>query len=187
MKWRNLMSVRIKGGENNMKKALKIGGRTISVWLLIAIVVAAVVASASVIIATIQIGYKITPSGGSAPTMTPSTLNLNLGTIPSGSSGTKDFGKVATLNLPVGYEITFTFDLSTTEDFSTFDVHIYIYKTGETMYTYYLYLFKSDIFNRASVVMDAGTYDVQVKITYTAASATAEKTGNVKINVSYPG
>jgi hypothetical protein len=184
---RKLKGLGTKGGENNMKKALRIGSRTIPVWLLIAIIVAAAVASASVIIATIQIGYKITPSGGSAATMTPSTLNLDLGTIPSGSSGTKDFGKVATLNLPVGYEINFTLDRASAVNFPTFDANIVIYKSGDTTASYWTYLYNNDLFFYSYTILPAGSYDIHISVDYTAVPVTTETTGTVKIGVSYPG
>lgn len=170
-----------------MKNVLKIGTRTIPVWLLITVVVIAAAAAASVIIGTTYVGYKITPSAAEAPAMTPETLNLDLGSIPSGSSENKDFGKAAALNLPAGYEITFTLNLATAGDFTTFDVDIIIYKTGETVASYWLYLYNNELFYYDSRIMDAGAYDVQVKVTYTAVSVSTETTGNVEINISYPG
>ena len=168
-----------------MKKSIRIGTRTIPVWLFIAVGIAAV-AVASAIIGTIYIGYRITPTV-EAPTMTPGTLNLDLGTIPSGSTGTKDFGKVATLDLPAGYEITFTLDTATVPDFITFSVSVYLYKPGETYWTYYFYFSKIEFSNYDSEIVDTGTYDVRVEISYTAMSVTVETTGTVKIEVSYPG
>jgi hypothetical protein len=167
---------------------INIAGKVVPKWVivLIACLIIGTVA-ASTIFGVIQIGYKITPTPAEAPTFSPETLNLDLGTIPTGSSGEVDFGKVATLYLPVSYEITFTLDLATTDDFTTFDATIIIYEEGETYASYWIYLENNELFNSDSEVMDAGTYDVQVEITYTATSVTTETTGTVKINVSYPG
>jgi len=132
----------------------------------------------------INVGYKITPTA-QPPTMTPSTVSLDLGTIPSGSSGTKDFGKVATLNLPAGYEITFTLDLDSASNFPTFDVTIEIYKEGTRVDTVYL---KNDpIFYEDSANLAAGTYDIYISVEYQATSVTTDTSGTVTINISYPG
>ena len=119
--------------------------------------------------------------------MTPNPLSLDLGSIPSGSSGTVDFGKVATLDLPAGYEITCTLDTATVPDFSTFEVHVYLYKSGESYWTYSFWFFESPYANYDSKIVEAGTYDVSVKIEYTAVSVTSETTGTAKIDVSFPG
>ena len=170
-----------------MKRLIRIGSRTVPLWLLLAAVSIAAVFAASVLFGVVDIGYKITPTSEEAPTMTPSPLSLDLGTIPSGSSDVVEFTNVATLDLPVGYEITFTLDLATTGDFTTFDVHVYLYRPGETVSAYFFFLQNSDYWNDASEVVEAGTYDVHVEITYTADSVTEETTGTVKIEVSFPG
>ncbi len=133
-------------------------------------------------IGVVEFGYKITPSA-QPPTMIPSTVNLDLGDIPSGSSGTKDFGKVATLNLPLGYEINFTLDRNSAIHFPTFDVTINIYKEG--VFQGFLLLKNNDIFYCGSIILDAGTYDVYMSVKYTAASVASETTGTIIINVSY--
>ena len=156
-------------------------------WLLLAVVLTIAVVAAAVIFGTIDIGYRITPTEAEAPTMTPNPLSLDLGTIPSGSSGDVDFGKAATLDLQVGYEITCTLDLATVGDFTTFEVYVYLYITGETFWKYYFYFENTEYWNYDSKIVDAGTYDVQVKIAYTAVSVTSETTGTVKVDVSYPG
>ena len=167
-----------------MRKTLKIRSRTIPIiWLLIAIIITTTVVSALVIFGTMQIGYTITAE---TPALTPSTVNLDLGSIPSGSSGTKDFTKVATLSLPVSYEITFTLDLATTEHFSIFTVCITLWKSGETSYSAQILLYNDPSYpNTDSRTLDAGTYEVDVNIVYTAKSVTTT-TGNVKIDISYP-
>ena len=119
--------------------------------------------------------------------MTPDPLSLDLGTIPSGSSGDVDFGKVATLDLPAGYEVTFTLDLTTTADFGTFNVAVDIYEHGAVIPTYWIYLQNNEFWNSESQILSAGSYDVQVSISYTATSVAVETTGTVKVDVSYPG
>ena len=170
-----------------MKWSIRIGSRTVPLWLLLIVSSIVAVLAASVIFGVVDIGYKITPTAADAPTMNPDTLNLDLGTIPSGSSDIVDFGKVATLDLPAGYEITCTLDTATVPDFSTFEVHVYLYKSGESYWTYSFWFWKSTLGNDASVIVKAGTYDVSVKVKYTAVSVTSETTGTVKIDVSFPG
>jgi len=132
----------------------------------------------------INVGYKITPTA-QPPIMTPSSVSLDLGTIPSGSSGTKDFGKVATLNLPAGYEITFALDRDSASDFPTFDVTIEIFEGGTRVATVYL---QNDLlYYEKSVNLAAGTYDIYISVEYQAVSVTADTSGTVTINISYPG
>lgn len=120
-----------------MRKTVKIRSREISVKLLVALIVGLLLTTSVVValvsIGKIKFGYEITPTTPQAPTLTPSTINLDLGSIPSGSSGDIDFGKVATIELPVGYEITVALDTTTVSDFSSFDVDIYLYETGEPL------------------------------------------------------
>ena len=170
-----------------MKWLIRIGSRTVPLWLLLVAVSIAAVFAASVMFGVVDIGYKITPTAADAPTFNPDPLSLDLGTIPSGSSGTPEFSNVATLTLPVSYEITFTLDLATTGDFNTFDVSVDLYRPGETYSAYHFFLQNSQYWNYRSKVVEAGTYDVTVEITYTAVSVTSETTGTVKIDVSFPG
>ena len=170
-----------------MKLSIKIGSKTIPLWLLLAVCLGVTVFAASVMFGVVDIGYKITPTSEDAPTMTPSPLSLDLGSIPSGSSGTPEFSNVATLTLPVSYEITFTLDLTTIGDFTTFNVNVRLYVPGETIYSYWFSLYDMEYLNDASEIVDAGTYEVHVEVTYTAVSVTAETIGTVKIDVSYPG
>ena len=172
-----------------MRKTLKIRGRDVSVKLLAALIVCSLigVTAALASIGTIQIGYTITPTAADAPTMTSNPLSLDLGSIPSGSSGTKEFSKVADLTLPAGYEITFTLDMDSASDFSTFDVYVYLYESGETYFSHSFLLLKTTYWNSDSEVVSTGTYDVTVKITYTAETVTTTSSGTVTIDVSYPG
>ena len=176
-------------GGGIVRKTVKIRGREIPLLVLVVLVILLVVGivAALVQIGVIRIGYKITPAAAEAPTMSPSTLNLDLGTIPSGSSDSKDFGKVATLTLPVGYEITFTLDQASAANFPTFNVGIAIYKPGDTYTSYVLTLLNSDLFNTDSQILPAGDYNVHVSVDYTAKSVTTETTGTVLVSVSYPG
>jgi len=171
-----------------IKKAYKGRSKIIPIWSLIAVAAAISIAAASAIFGSIEIGYRITPSGANAPAMTPSTLNLDLGAVPSGSSGTKDFGKVATLSLPVGYEVTFTLDLASQGDFpnNTY-VKIIFYKAGETNVYDWIYLNNFAPHNTGSKILEAGSYDVAVILTYSVKSVTVETPGAIKIYLSYPG
>lgn len=156
-------------------------------WLLLIVSSIVAVLAASVIFGVVDIGYKITPTGPEAPTMTPNQLNLDMGSIPSGSSGIKEFPNVATLTLQVDYEITVTLDLATTGDFTTLDVRVRLYKPGEEFWTYSFLVWNSPYGNEISQIVETGTYDVTVKVDYTAVSVTSETTGTVKIDVSFPG
>jgi len=171
-----------------IKKAFRNESKIIPVWALIAIVATVSIVAASAIFGSIEIGYRITPSGANAPTMTPSTLNLDLGAVPSGSSGTKDFGKVATLSLPVGYDVTFTLDLASQGDFpnNTY-VKIIFYNAGETNVYDWVYLNNFAPHNTSSKILEAGSYDVAVILTYSVKSVTVETPGSIKIYVSFPG
>jgi len=138
--------------------------------------------SALTLIGKIQFGYKITPSEQTGPTLNPNTISLNLGTIPAKSSGQITFQNVATLSLPYSYEVNFTLNLNTVNDFSTFEVAVYLYKQGETYPSYSFWLHKLYMKSDSQVV-EAGNYSVWVKVTYTAMETTVEKTGTVEINV----
>ena len=175
-----------------MNGTIRIGAKKISMKLIVALIIG-LIATVGVVIAlvsigTVNIGYVISPSTGQTPTLTPSVINLDLGTIPSGSSGSKDFGKVATLYLPVAYEITVTLE----NEFDAFDgmnVHVYLYEQGSSTWSYSFYVWMSNYGgNTASQIVDAGTYDVYVTIDqYTAKSVTSEISGTVQITISYPG
>jgi len=169
-----------------MRKHITLRGREVPIALLVILVVslAVTVVAALMSFGLIQIGYKITPSGAEAPTLTPSPLSLDFGEIPSGSSGTRDFGKVATLVAPVGYKITFSLDVSSAQHFTTFDVHMIAYEQGETVGSYW-WIFHKGLISYAYNVVEAGTYDIQVEVTYSAITVTSETPGTVKIDASY--
>ena len=176
-----------------MRKTINICGKALSVKLMVAVILVCSLLLTGVVIAlvsigVIQIGYEITPvTTEVAPTFTPSPLSLDLGSILSGSSGTKEFSKVATLTLPSSWEITFTLDLDTVGDFSDITVHVYLYKPGETYYSYSFYFYDTTYWNYDSSTVDAGTYDVTVTIDYTAETVTTATSGTAQIDISYPG
>ena len=136
----------------------------LSRFLLISIVAIAVVGIvfAAVNFGCIEISYEVTPAV-EAPSLSPNPIVLDLGSIPSGSTGSRDFGVVSVLSLPAGYEITFSLDTSCAEDFESLAVHIYLYENSK--YVDYAYLTLS--FPNDSIMLNAGDYDLSVKIEYT--------------------
>jgi len=93
-------------------KYITICKRVIPLLVILTICVMVGVVVALTAFGTIQISYRITPST-QAPKLNPNPIQLSLGDIVSGSTGSKDFGKVGTMSLPVGYTITFELDTST--------------------------------------------------------------------------
>jgi len=153
---------------------------------LLIILAAAILAALGTTYALTQIGiihipYTITPSNTQAPSMNPSSVTLDLGDIPAKSAGTKEFENVATLTLPNSYEINFTLDLNGLEGFSNIDVWVYLYEPGSTVYKYSFYLMDSPYFNSYSQVVDAGSYEVWVKVEYTAIDTSSSVSGSVTI------
>jgi len=173
-----------------MRKTVKIGKIEVSIKLLIVLAVCLFLVTGAVVaftsIGVINIQYTITPQS-QAPTLTPSTINLDLGSIPSGSSGSKNFGKVATLDLPVSYEINVTLE-NEFDAFQGMNVHVYLYETGATTWSYSFYVWMSTLgCNSESQIVDAGTYDVYVTVDqYSAKSVTSEITGTIQIDISFP-
>ena len=101
----------------------------------------------------------------------------------SGSTGSKDFGKVGTLSLPTGYAITFELDTSTIKNhFDSFTVYIYIYKSG----TLVGWLSLSLTFSSYSITLDPGSYDLHLKVSYTAKSVSSNVSGTATITLKYP-
>jgi hypothetical protein len=172
-----------------VRRTIKIGSRDVSVKLL-AVLIASLFLITGVVIAltsigTINIGYQIIlPT--EAPTLTPDTISLDLGSLYSGSSGNKDFGKVATLDVPEQCEITVTLE----NDFDAFqgmNVNVHLYKSGETIWSYEFYIWMSNYGdNSKTKTVDAGTYDVHVKISqYQCEFLLTQKMGTVQIDISY--
>lgn len=132
-----------------------------------------------------KISYVIQPAT-ETPTLTPNPVTLDLGNIPSGSIGEKDFGNTATISLPFKYEVTF--ELDDLNDFEEFTVWIHIYEAGTTTYVGVVYLFRPSYVGYTDTeTLDAGDYDLHVEIDYTAKPVTTETSGEVTINVSWPG
>jgi len=169
-----------------LRETVRIRGKEVSLKLILALIIVLFLATGIVLalvsIGTVQIGYEITPMP-SPPTISPNPISLDLGSIPSGSSGIKDFGTVATLEVPAGYEITFTLDTSTISDFTEFYVNIQLYKPGVGSYLIDL----SEEFPSESRLVYAGTYEVKVYVTYTAKNVTTATSGAVIIDISYQG
>ena len=155
--------------------------RKLLIILATAILAALGTAYALTQIGIIHIPYTITPSTPEAPSMNPSSVSLDLGDIPAKSAGTKEFENVATLTLPYSYEINFTLDLNGLEGFSDIDVWVYLYEPGSTVYKYSFYLMDSPYFNSCSQVVDAGSYEVWVKVQYTAIDTSSSVAGSVTI------
>ena len=172
-----------------MRRNVRIRGRAVPVLLLVTVIVCSGVGVTAALMSmgVIQLGYRITSTSAEAPTMMPSPLSLDLGSIPSGSSGIKEFSDVATVTLPVGYELTFTLDTTTITDFTAFDVVVEFWRPGDLLPAHLFHLSEKSYWNEASDIVDAGTYNVAVKVEYTAVIVTSETTGTVTIDVSYPG
>lgn len=130
----------------------------------------------------IGISYEVAPAA-EAPTLEPNPIELSLGTIPSGSTGSKDFGKVGSLTLPAGYEITFELNATTAEDFEELTIYIRFYMDGD----YIGYIALTPVFPRESITLDEGTYELRVEIEYTAKSVTSKRAGTIIIYVMWPG
>lgn len=159
--------------------------KPVSKWV-IALVAIIITSAIGVVVAATTLGlinirYRITQP----PALMPSTINLDLGDIPSGSTGDISFGKVATLNLTASYKITFTLDPATLRDFDGFEVWVDLYEHGGTKAIYSFYIRKDTIGYEDSKVVNAGAYEVHIRVKYTAAVVSAERMGNIRISVSY--
>ena len=133
---------------------------------------------------TMQISYRIVPST-QAPSLNPNPISVNLGDIVSGSTGSKDFGKVGTMSLPTGYSITAEIDVSSVQnDFSSFYLYINVYEAGTTNYVgdFYLSLYTTS----DSLTLDPGDYDLYLRVYYTANSVSTTVSGTVTITFKYP-
>ncbi len=164
-------------GEREMRKIF-----LLSTFLVVCFIIGIVAALIS--FGAIQIGYRITPST-QQPTLTPNPIQVSLGDIVSGSTGSKDFGKVGTMSLPTGYSITAELDTSTIQNhFSTFYLYIDIYKAGSSTYVGSFYLSLS--WSSDSETLDAGSYDLYLKVYYTAKSVSSTTSGTATITLKYP-
>ncbi len=131
----------------------------------------------------IQISYRAVPPL-QPPTLTPNPIQVSLGDVVSGSSGSKDFGKVGTLSLPVSYGITFELDTSTIKNhFDSFTVYLYVYKGGSQVGLCDLSLWSpSD-----SITLDAGDHDIYLKVSYKAKTVSSAVSGVATIALKYSG
>ena len=165
-------------------KYIAIGKKTIPVWILLVIGILTGVVIALTVFGTMQISYRIVPST-QAPSLNPNPISVNLGDIVSGSTGSKDFGKVGTMSLPTGYSITAEIDVSSVQnDFSSFYLYINVYEAGTTNYVgdFYLSLYTTS----DSLTLDPGDYDLYLRVYYTANSVSTTVSGTVTITFKYP-
>lgn len=165
-------------------KYIAIGKKTIPVWILLVIGILTGVVIALTVFGTIQISYRIVPST-QAPSLNPNPISVNLGDIVSGSTGSKDFGKVGTMSLPTGYSIIAEIDVSSVQDdFSSFYLYIDVYEAGTTNYVgdFYLSLYTTS----DSLTLNPGDYDLYLRVYYTANSVSTTVSGTVTITFKYP-
>jgi len=165
-------------------KYITIGRKTIPVWILLIVGILTGVVIALTVFGTMQISYRIVPST-QAPSLNPNPISVNLGDIVSGSTGSKDFGKVGTMSLPTGYSITAEIDASNVQnDFSSFYLYIDVYEAGTTNYVgdFYLSLHTTS----DSLTLDPGDYDLYLRVYYTANSVSTTVSGTVTITFKYP-
>ena len=155
-------------------------------WVIALLVVSAISGTvlALQMFGQINISYVIQPTSQS-PTLTPNPIQLDLGTINSGATGTKDFGYVGEMTLPDNYEVTFELDSTSIQDFTDFTVKIEVreYSTGEYVTTLYLY----DWYPSDSYTFNEGVYNLYITVDYTAESVTSTTSGTINISVSFPG
>ena len=165
-------------------KYITVGKKAIPVWILLVIGILTGVVIALTVFGTMQISYRIVPST-QAPSLNPNPISVNLGDIVSGSTGSKDFGKVGTMSLPTGYSITAEIDVSSVQDdFSSFYLYIDVYEAGTTNYVgdFYLSLYTTS----DSLTLDPGDYDLYLRVYYTANSVSTTVSGTVTITFKYP-
>ena len=156
----------------------------VSIKVLVAVVLAVALIVGTVYALTqlgqVKLGYKI----AGPPSMSPNEVVLDVGTIPSGASGVKDFGEVAKLDLPAEYEVTFSLDLESVKSFSMFNVIIKIYDERGVQVAS-LSISNDPQACEASVKLPAGTYSLYLEVEYQAQYVSEEVTGTVIIYVSY--
>lgn len=135
------------------------------------------------IVGVINISYVIEPSTEEAVTLSPNPITLDLKTIPAKSVGTIDFGNSCRLSLSAGYTLKFELDETTIEDFDSFEVWLEFHEVGTT-YVDYLYLGWELGYIRWRT-LDAGDYDVHIKVEYDAKDLTEATSGQAVITLSY--
>jgi hypothetical protein len=163
-------------------KYVTVAKKAIPLWVILIICIIIGVVIALTAFGTMQIGYRVVPST-QAPILSPNPISVSLGDIVSGSTGSKDFGRVGSISLPTGYSITAELDTSTIQNhFSTFYLYIDVYKGGS--YVGYFYL--SLTLTSDSLTLDSGDYDLYLKVYYTAKSVSSAVSGTATIAFKYP-
>ena len=156
-------------------------------WVIALLVVSAISGTvlALQMFGQINISYVIQPTS-QPPTLTPNPIQLDLGTINSGATGTKDLGYAGEMTLPDNYEVTFELDTATIEDFAELIVYIEVreYSTGNSVTTICLGLGGS---YSDSYLFNEGVYNLYVSVYYTAKSVTSTTSGTINISISFPG
>jgi len=157
-------------------------GSAVKVWaaVLLAAALTVGVVYAAMQVGWVKLGYKV----AGPPSLSPSEVALDLGTIPSGASGVRDFGEVAKLDLPAEYELKFSLDLESVKSFEKLTVTVEIYDEGGTQVAL-LTLSDDPQACEASVELQAGTYSLHLEVEYQAQYVSEEVTGTVVIYVSY--
>ena len=163
-------------------KSITIGKKAILWVIVLSIIVGTAIATATYLVGEFKIGYRIEPITSEAVTLNPNPISLDLGTLPSGSTGTIDFGNSCRLSLSAGYDIGFELDVTTISDFSSFQVWVRVYDAGTTHYNI---LYLDSIMNPRWITLDAGDYDMHIEIEYDAEHVTEVKAGEIKISISY--
>lgn len=147
------------------------------------IIIGTAIATATYLVGEFKIGYRIEPITSEVVTLNPNPISLDLGTLPSGSTGTIDLGNCCRLSLSAGYELQFTLDETTIGDFDSFEVRLKFHEVGTT-HVNNLYLGWQLDYTRP-ITLDAGDYDVHIEVEYYAKHVTEIKTGEVEISISY--
>ena len=141
-----------------------------------------VAAAAAVKLGRLQVHYEVTPAP-QPPSLSPSVVQLDLGSIPSGSTGSRDFGEVGVLELPVETDVAFTLDTSTAKDFETLAIEVSLYMDGARVATANLNLEAPS----TTLHLDAGTYRLRVEVEYKAVSVAEARSGYITVEVSWLG
>lgn len=142
------------------------------------------VAVGATMVSVININYIIElfhePTISEPLTFEPDPLNLDLGTITAVLQDSEKFYSAATLTVPESYEITATLDPSSISNFDYLVVKLWFNSREIEDYTATL-LVAHSVFS-ASTSLYAGTYDVDVAVTYEAKNVTA--TGTIAVTLS---
>jgi len=135
------------------------------------------------LLGTINFPYQIGPSSGGA-TMTPSNIQVDLGTLAPGSSGSgsraKGLTQIAVTVSPVSISHVLGGDLAV---FDSFSVWLYYWDTTSGVMEVTIFVYLSDPSETWNVPV--GTYDLSLSYSYTVKSdAAVGTTGTVKVEFS---